>query len=109
MITDLLPVIVAVLGAGGLIGAVVALVKLRPESGQIVVTAAQGALIVQTGVIDSLKNENVRQQARIDALQMENMQLRARVGMLETELHSLRDEVHRQDAPRSTNGTLGHQ
>jgi capsule polysaccharide export protein KpsE/RkpR len=92
---SLISVIVAVLGAGGLVGAIVALVKLRPESGQIVVTAAQGALIVQTGVIDTLQRETARQQARIDAVQIENNQLRVRIAALETELHNLRDEVHR--------------
>lgn len=94
MITELIPIVVAVLGAGGLIGAVVALVKLRPESGQIVVTAAQGALVVQSGVIDSLQKENARQQIRIDELQNDNNQLRSRIGALERELHSLRDEIH---------------
>lgn len=105
MMHDLVSLFVALLGAGGLVGAVVALVKLRPESGQIVVTAAQGALVVQSGVIESLRNQNAHQQARIDDLQMENNQLRMRVGTLERELHSLRDEINRRDG--SANGTFG--
>jgi chromosome segregation ATPase len=93
MIVDLLPIIVAVLGTGGLIGAIVALVKLRPESGQIVVTAAQGALIVQSGVIDSLKDQNARQQDHINTLEEENARLRTRVTNLETSVRTLREEI----------------
>ncbi len=53
--TNWLPVvvglIVAVLGGGGL----VALFRARPEGSKILVDAAQGAVIVQSGVIDSLR------------------------------------------------------
>lgn len=92
MVRDLLPLIVSLIGAGGLVGAVIALIKLRPEAGQIVVTAAQGALIVQTGVIDSLKEYTARQQQRIDALEGENTNLRERLQILERDLRELRDE-----------------
>ena len=78
--SEFLPLIVTILSAGGLAGAVVALLKLRPESGAIVVTAAQGALIVQSGVIDALQEENKR--------------LRDRVGALEAQLAVLRDDYY---------------
>jgi len=94
VIASLVPIIVSVLGAGGLIGAVVALVKLRPESGQIVVTAAQGALIVQTGVIDSLRDQTQWQQARILALETDNGHLRNRVDALERNLRGLREQIN---------------
>lgn len=77
---QLIPVLVAALGGGGLVGAVVALFKLRPESGAIVVTAAQGALVVQSSVLNELHKENER--------------LRNRVSTLERELAALRVEVH---------------
>lgn len=80
MLHDIIPIVVAVLGSGGLLGGIYALLKLRPEAGQIVVTAAQGALIVQSGVIDSLRAENDR--------------LRQRVDQLESEVRSLRQEMH---------------
>lgn len=51
---DLWPVI-GILAAGlfgG--GGIYALIKVRPEAGQIVVSAAQGAVVVQTTVIDNL-------------------------------------------------------
>jgi hypothetical protein len=79
-ITESIPVVVAILGSGGLLGGIYALMKLRPEAGQIVVTAAQGALIVQTGVIESLQNENAR--------------LRERVTSLERQLERLTHEIH---------------
>jgi cell division protein FtsB len=76
---ELVPIVVAILGAGGIAGSVVALLKLRPESGAIVVSAAQGALVVQTSVLNELHKENER--------------LRDRVSTLERELAALRTEV----------------
>lgn len=78
---DVVPVIVAILGSGGLLGGIYALLKLRPEAGQIVVTAAQGALIVQTGVIESLREENERLQRRVSTLELQ-------VSELKRELHN---------------------
>lgn len=46
-------VLAAVFGGGGIF----ALLKVRPEAGQISVSAAQGAVIVQTSVIDTLRSE----------------------------------------------------
>lgn len=51
------PSIITLLGGGGFLTAVVLLLKARPEMGQIVVTSAQGAVIVQTGVIENLNRE----------------------------------------------------
>jgi hypothetical protein len=50
-------VVVAVLGSGGLIGGIVALLRVRPESGRLIVEAAEGAVVVQSGVIDQLRRE----------------------------------------------------
>lgn len=84
----LVPIVVSILGSGGLMGGIYTLLKLRPESGQIVVSAAQGALIVQTSVLNELHKENER--------------LRVRVTTLERELAALRTEVHEdsRDRPR---------
>lgn len=48
------PVISALLGVSGICGGIYALLKVRPEAGQIVVSAAQGAVVVQTTVIENL-------------------------------------------------------
>lgn len=58
--SNLIPGIISAIFGGGVVGAFVTLIKARPEAGQIVVTAAQGALIVQTGVIENLQREIVR-------------------------------------------------
>jgi cysteine synthase len=64
----LLPIIVAVLGSGGIIGGVVAFFKLRPENARTTVGAAEGAVIVQSGVIASLRDEITRLREERDEL-----------------------------------------
>jgi NADPH-dependent curcumin reductase CurA len=56
---NLTQVLIVVLGGSG-ISAVVALLKFKPDRDAVVVSAAQGALIVQSGVIDALQAELVR-------------------------------------------------
>lgn len=55
--SGLVPLIISTLFGGGIVAVISALYKVKPEAGQIVVTAAQGALIVQTGVIENLRKE----------------------------------------------------
>lgn len=97
IITVVAGIIIALLGGGGL----VAILKVRPEAAQISVSAAQGAVIVQTGVIEALREENRRLAERLTELertsaslahlQIENVQLRARVSQLERELAVLKN------------------
>lgn len=86
----ILNLLITLIFSGGFLGGIYALLKLRPEAGQIVVTAAQGALVVSTGVIETLKEELVRLEAKIDLLEKElgtaeteNRWLKARVWDLE--------------------------
>lgn len=98
------PVIVALASGGGL----AALLKSRPEGTKILVDAAQGLVVVQTGVItdlrtslaraeaqidelrshvsemSTLRTENDRLNRRVDELERENSRLKARVSELET-------------------------
>ncbi len=60
--------VVSFIFGGGLVTAIVALYKVKPEAGQIVVTAAQGALVVQTGVIENLQKEIIRLGVEIEEL-----------------------------------------
>lgn len=62
---SLITLAVAVIGATGGIGGIVAFRKLRPEKDSIVVSAAQGALLVQTGLMDEMRQELARAQTRI--------------------------------------------
>jgi cell division protein FtsB len=102
LLHDLVPLLLAVLGTGGIAGAIVALLKFRPEAGQITVVAAQGALVVQQGVLKDLQDENARLRQRIEALEkdmsrfyeltQENRTLRARVSSLERRLKDFEND-----------------
>lgn len=108
------------------VAAVVAFVKVRPESASLLVDAAQDVVIIQRGAIDDLRTEisamrNRLEQAesglalmaglqsRVDfldsentRLEKENTSLRRRVLHLEGELKAIRTEQNEQ------NGKNGH-
>lgn len=87
--------IAGVTGFAALIGAIVALYKVRPEAGQIAVTAAQGAVIVQTGVIDSLREELRRLESEVSDLQERTSAALRERNRLYRENEDLREEVAR--------------
>lgn len=89
MLTDgVVQVLVAILGSGGVIGAIVAIMKVRPEAGQIAVDAANGAIVVQTGVIDTLRKENQLLRERMEDLESKV----ALLGDLQDRVKGLEDE-----------------
>lgn len=88
-------IIIAVVGSGGFLGGIYALLKLRPEAGQITVTAAQGAILVQTGVIDTLREELIRVRAELHAVEKENEALRAANKELRDKLLELEQRMDR--------------
>ena len=69
-----------VVGTGGITGALYALLKWRPEAGQITVTAAQGAIVVQTGVIENLRKELSRVESDLEEERKTNLDLRYQVA-----------------------------
>lgn len=77
--------IVAVFGSGG----VVALIRSRGEGSKILVDAAAGAVVVQSGVIDSLQEEITRLQSQVNDQQGEISELRNHMA----EVNSLRGRV----------------
>lgn len=81
--------IISFIGGGGIVTAIVALYKVKPESGQIVVTAAQGALVVQTGVIDNLQKEIKRLSDEVDALKKKLSERDEQIIALQTKLLSV--------------------
>ena len=81
----LIAVIVAVFGSGG----VVALIRSRGEGSKILVDAAQGAVVVQSGVIDSLQEEIDRLKQLHADQQAEISELRSHLA----EVNSLRSRV----------------
>lgn len=55
--SDTLSVLTILIGGGGIATGVVALFKIKPEVARVTVSAAEGAVLVQTGVIASLRAE----------------------------------------------------
>jgi hypothetical protein len=89
----LLPIVVGLIGSGGGAAAVATLYKLRPEAGQILITAAQGALVVQTGVLTSLKTEVDRLDDELKEERVENAKLGLELKEVRKENVSLRLEL----------------
>ena len=52
-----LTLVVAAIGSGGVGAGIVALIKVKPERDKLVIDAAQGAVVVQSGVIENLQRE----------------------------------------------------
>jgi chromosome segregation ATPase len=76
----------SILGSAGIGGALVALLKLRPERDSIIVNAAQGAVTIQTSLLHELREELAATSGRLDALDTETSKLRR-------EGHSLRRDI----------------
>jgi predicted RNase H-like nuclease (RuvC/YqgF family) len=82
--------VVGLLGGGVLVG-LAAFIKARPEATKIVVDAAQGAVVVQSGVIEDLADQLKRMRGRIQGLEAELRE----VDRLRTENRELHAEVER--------------
>lgn len=90
---QIIQIILGFLLSGGFLAGIYAILKIRPEAGQITVVAAQGAVVVQTGVIDSLREEMARLRTEVTELRQEleveraeNKGLRVRIRNLEGNL-----------------------
>lgn len=88
-------IVIALIGGGGMVGGITALLKIRPEAGQISVSAAQGAVIVQTGVIENLQREMARLREQVEALEAANAELRADVDERDLRIEQLTAHVDR--------------
>jgi predicted RNase H-like nuclease (RuvC/YqgF family) len=95
--TPLITGIISFVFGGGLIAAVVALYKVKPEAGQIVVTAAQGALLVQTGVIENLQREIQRLGTEVESLKVKLSERDSLIMQLQTQLLSVTNNQTRHD------------
>lgn len=81
-VLEITPILIAVLG-GGFVTGLVALLRFRVDKDAVVVSAAQGAVVVQSGVIDALQEELARarkdrddERTRVLLLEEENTKLR---------------------------------
>lgn len=73
---NVLQLLAILIGGGGIAGGLVALFKVRPEAARISVDAAQGAVVVQKAVIDSLRDENDRLRKQCAEIEKENEELK---------------------------------
>lgn len=92
---ELAPVIIAVTAAGGLCGGIVALLRVRPEAGKLVVEAAEGAVVVQSGVITALRDELAELRRELEAARDEEDDCKRRCLALERELAAVRATLKR--------------
>lgn len=83
--------IVGLLGGGGILGGFVALFKMRPENTRIIVSAAEGAVVVQTKTITNLVNEVERLHEEVAN---ERRNCDERLAEQDQEIHRLREEVN---------------
>lgn len=113
--TTIITTLVSVLLGGGFIGGIVALVKLKPEGDQILVSSAKDVVLIQKGALEDLREQMRELEARFDAqiktaaravaechaereeLKAErdeerkvNIELRRRIEVLEAEVAELR-------------------
>lgn len=98
----LIAVIVAVFGSGG----IVALIRSRGEGSKILVDAAQGAVVVQSGVIDSLQEEITRLQKQANDQQAEITELRNHLAEVNSLRSSVRDLEQKNEILQAENTKL---
>jgi outer membrane murein-binding lipoprotein Lpp len=63
--------ILAVLGGGG----IAALIRAKPETNKLIIDAAQGAVLIQTGVLDEMKAQNAELKTQITELKAQVQEL----------------------------------
>ncbi len=96
--TPVLTGIISFVFGGGLVTAIIALYKVKPEAGQIVVTAAQGALLVQSGVIENLQKEINRLGVEVEGLKTKLGERDAIILQLQLQLLGVKTNQDRHDA-----------
>ena len=101
-------VLIALLGGGGLAGGITALLRARPETGRLIVEAAEGAVVVQSGVIDALRTELGSMRAELDTLREELDVTLADRDHFEREANDLRAQVEALRRRLALAGIGGH-
>lgn len=94
---SVVPFLIAFLGGGGLAGALGVLIKARPEAGGLIVTAAQGAVIVQSGVIETLERRLTECERRAEEAEKRAEGAEAETAVLRTEIADLRRQLAARD------------
>lgn len=92
----------AVIMPGGLIGAIVALIKLRPDENTAVITQAQGAAVAQDTLVKGVERERDYWRDEAIRLRQENEHLRRELERLEREVGELTSQLEHVQADLST-------
>jgi hypothetical protein len=79
--------IISVLGGTGLVGGIVALIKVRPEAGQILVNAAKDVVVIQQGAMTDMQRRLAEAEAARDALRQRVTELEEKVARLQQQVH----------------------
>lgn len=66
---SLLSTLVVVILGGGFVGGIVALLKLKPEGDQILVSSAKDVVLIQKGALDDLRLEREEDRKRMEDLE----------------------------------------
>lgn len=93
--------------ASGLIGAVVAYIKVKPESASILVSTAQGVVVMQADFVDELRGELARvtaEQKRLNELLLEVTEERDYLRGENRALHEQVEELQRRVGELERNG-----
>lgn len=93
---DLITLVSAFLGSSGFFGGIYLLLKLKPESGAIVVKSAEDVVVIQSGLITDLRKslDDARLKlAEIASLKEEIITLKAELERFKAEVIHLRAEI----------------
>lgn len=96
LFTTLVPVVIG----GGFIGSIVALLKLKPEGDQILISSAKDVVVIQAGALDEMRRQIEEMRQRFETQASESAQAIA-------DCHAEREELrHERDAERANNRDL---
>ncbi|MPZ13805.1 MAG: hypothetical protein GEU73_05175 [Chloroflexi bacterium] len=95
---DLWVIIATILGSGGLGGFIVALLKAPSQNRQIgadtdriIVSAASDVVVIQSGVLETLREELNRATSRYNELDEQNREIKKRLDSMEEQVEALRE------------------
>lgn len=91
-VDTIVTLLAALIGASGIAGGVAVYRKVPAEKESIIISSAQGALVVQAGVLEDLREELQWAQQRIEAVEAE---LHAEIDRLRKERDDLRRDRDR--------------
>lgn len=90
---DVAPLLIALIGAGGITGFVIALLRWRPESANVAVTTSEKAVVIQASILEDLQEERKTER---EQWEKERERFQNRLTALEAEvgaMHKLNQRV----------------